>query len=138
MFMYSKKIIAVSDYSDTMGLKILGSVTNANKDMDIIATKILASCNKQLLDEIIIISTNVDGTKESIDLLSKKLKENGLKVESSTSFMSDYKEMGALLRIGNCVIVEKINSSLYSSVYDEVDLCKDNSVNILGLVNIAK
>ena len=106
--------------------------------MAIIATKILASCNKQLLDEIIIISTNVDGTKESIDLLSKKLKENGLKVESSTSFMSDYKEMGALLRIGNCVIVEKINSSLYSSVYDEVDLCKDNSVNILGLVNIAK
>lgn len=138
LFMYSKKIITISDYSDTMGLKILGSVTNANKDMDIIATKILASCNKQLLDEIIIISTNVDGTKESIDLLSKKLKENGLKVESSTSFMSDYKEMGALLRIGNCVIVEKINSSLYSSVYDEVDLCKENSVNILGLVNIAK
>ena len=86
------------------------------------------------------------GTKTAVNIskgsctftLSKKLKENGLKVESSTSFMSDYKEMGALLRIGNCVIVEKINSSLYSSVYDEVDLCKENSVNILGLVNIAK
>ncbi len=140
LFMYSKKIITITDYSDTMGLKVLGCVTNSNKDtdMDIITTKILASCNKQSIDEIALVSTNAEGTKEYIDLLSEKLEKNGLKVKSIISFMGDHKEMGELLKIANSVIVEKMNSSLYSEVYDEVDFCNENAVNILGLVNIAK
>ncbi len=140
VFMYSKKVVSITDYSYTMGLKMLGSVTAAmkNDDMSIAATKIFAACDKLKITEIALISTNEECTKEYIDLLSRKLEESGLKPICITSFMCDYKEMGTLLKIGNCVIVEKMNSSLFSNVYDEVALCNENSVNILGLVNIAK
>ncbi len=138
LFMYSKKIVSVTDYTDSLGLRILADVKNSSDDLNVLATKITATCTKQRIKEIALISTNEDNTSSCAENLKEKLTKNGLNVTLLSDFLSDHKVMGTLFNIGNCVIIERMGSSLYSSVLDEVDLCNENSINIIGLVNLDK
>ena len=137
LFLYSKRIVTTADYTDALGLRVLLSTKGSPEELRIAATKITAACTKQQIKKLALIST--DGkSEECIDVLNSILAENGLNVSCISGFLSDYKEMGNLLDVGNCVIIESIGSSLYASVCDEVDLCNDNGVNIIGLINIDK
>ncbi len=138
LFMYSKRIISVTDYTDTMGLRIISNTKGETEDLKIAATKITAACDKLQIKELALISTNAEPVSEYVDTVSKMLASNDIKVSFISGFLSDYKKMGELLKNGNCVIVEHQGDSLYSKVYDEVILCNENSVNIIGLVNINK
>ncbi len=138
LLMYSKRVITITDYTDTMGVRILASLKDTNEGLSVVATKITATCTKKQITNVALITTNEANTKSVLDALSNMLSENGIIVNTITGYMSDYKELGKLLEIENCVIIEKIGSSLFSSVCDEVELCNDNAIQIIGLINIEK
>ena len=138
LFMYSKKIISITDYTGMLRLRILADIKNSSDDLNVLVTKITATCVKHNIREIALISTDEKNTSSCAEHLREKLIENGINAVSLSGFLSDYKIMGNLFSIGNCVIIEKTGSSLYSSVFDEVNLCNENAVNIVGLVNLDK
>ncbi len=136
LFMYSPKIFSVTDYTNTMGLRVIGNVGDSIEELSIVSTKITAICTKHNIREIALITTNEKNTEVFIDELGSKLNTNGIIVQCINGFFSDYKSLEELLKVNNCVIVEKMASSVYSKVYDEVVLCNENDINIVGLVNI--
>ena len=138
LFMYSKKIVSMTDYTDTLKLRIIANVDSSMKELDVAATKITATCVKQNINEIALISVNESEAESYAKALAGKLKVNGITAKLLVGFLSDYKVMGELFDAGHCAIIEKLGSSIYSKVGEEVDLCNENNVNIIGLINIDK
>ena len=128
----------MTDYTDTLKLRIIANVDSSMKELDVAATKITATCVKQNINEIALISVNESEAESYAKALAGKLKENGITAKLLVGFLSDYKVMGELFDAGHCAIIEKLGSSIYSKVGEEVDLCNENNVNIIGLINIDK
>jgi len=140
-FMYSKYIVADTDYTLTMGIKLLGHIseTDLEKQMGFVIAKILAVCKKKQITKVALVSSDMSKISEDVRLhLIKMLEEQGVKLIMVPDVTTDSNSMAELFAMGNAIMIEKTGVSLYQKVYDMTDLCIENEVSLLGVVDIQR
>ena len=70
--------------------------------------------------------------------LVKKLEKQGIQLDVLAEIVTDSEAMSKLFAEGAAVMIEKKCVSLYQRVYDMVDLCMENEVSILGVIDTRK
>lgn len=141
VYMYSKVVISDTDYTLTMGVKLFGHVSASNplEQMGFSVAKIIAVCKKRDITQIALISSNMDLIEENVqNTLKEMLEKQNVELEIMSNVVTDSEEMGKLFELQNAVVIEKKGTSLYQRVYDIIDLCEDNEVSILGLIDVQK
>ena len=140
-FMYSKYIVADTDYTLTMGIKLLGHIseTDLKKQIGFVIAKILAVCKKKQITKVALVSSDMSKISEDVRLhLIKMLEEQGVKLIMVPDVTTDSNSMAELFAMGNAIMIEKTGVSLYQKVYDMTDLCIENEVSLLGVVDIQR
>lgn len=140
-FMYSKYIVADTDYTLTMGIKLLGHISEADlkKQIGFVIAKILAVCKKKQITKVALISSDMSKISEDVQVhLTKILEKQGVELIVIPDVATDSNSMAELFAMGNAIMIEKTGVSLYQSVYDMKDLCMENEVSLLGVVDIQR
>ena len=140
-FMYSKVIVADTDYTLTMGMKLLGNISESEmqEQLGFVVAKILAACKKKEITKLALISSDMRNISENMqEDLVKKLEKQGIQLDVLAEIVTDSEAMSKLFAEGAAVMIEKKGVSLYQRVYDMVDLCMENEVSILGVIDTRK
>lgn len=140
-FMYSKVIVADTDYTLTMGMKLLGNISESEmqEQLGFVVAKILAACKKKEITKLALISSDMRNISENMqEDLVKKLEKQGIQLDVLAEIVTDSEAMSKLFAEGAAVMIEKKGVSLYQRVYDMVDLCVENEVSILGVIDTRK
>ena len=141
MYMFAKTIVSDADYTLTMGLKYFGKVNKNDMESDLafIVAKIKLACNKTGISKLALVSSHMDMMNEDIqESLIELLSKQNVELVCVKDILKDCDAMSRLFDLGGCVMIEKQGVSKYNSVYDIVDLCEENNINILGVVDVAK
>ena len=72
--------------------------------------------------------------KEVINAIVEKCKEKGIQLVSGNAIAYDANALEELAQIGSVVFIEKKRASLYDELYKEVALCKENDIDVIGMV----
>lgn len=141
MFMFSKNIVSEDDYVATMGMKYIRKVklSDLEEDLAFAVAKINLICSKNNITKLAMLSSDYEKVANSIkDEMAKLLKKQNIDLIFVKDVMKDCDAMKKLFEIENCIVVEEIGVSRYNSVYDMVELCDENNINIIGVLDIAK
>ena len=129
-FMYSKVIVADTDYI---------SESEMQEQLGFVVAKILAACKKKEITKLALISSDMRNISENMqEDLVKKLEKQGIQLDVLAEIVTDSEAMSKLFAEGAAVMIEKKGVSLYQRVYDMVDLCVENEVSILGVIDTRK
>ena len=83
-------------------------------------------------------SDDLEQTEQKIIDMEKKLEKQGIQLDVLAEIVTDSEAMSKLFAEGAAVMIEKKGVSLYQRVYDMVDLCMENEVSILGVIDTRK
>ena len=140
-YIFSSKVVADSDYTATMGMKLLGKISKSNieKTAYLIATKVKFLCAKSNIKKVAIISSDITCIEKEIqESIQDTMEKMDIQVEIIGAVLDECDEMSRLLNIGNCVLVEKTNVSNYNKVFNLAQFCRENEINNIGVVDIIK
>lgn len=130
-----KKVFAFVD-------RIITKLQNLNKkelsyeqEIQIISANIILDCKKKNCEKVFITSTVGEVLpKEVINAIVEKCKEKGIQLVSGNAIAYDANALEELAKIGSVVFIEKKRASLYDELYKEVALCKENDIDVIGMV----
>lgn len=77
-----------------------------------------------------------DEEKAVVEELAKRLKQDGITIVFTNPVLYNAEALEKLVEIGQVVFVEKAEKSLYQEVLREVEICKQQKINLLGCVVI--
>lgn len=120
---------------------MLGKISKSDIDNSIlfIAAKIKFACKKKNINKVSLLSSNLKNIEQDIqDKLQIAMKKMDIEVEIIGDVLQDIDAMCKLFDVGNCVLIEKTNVSNYNSVFDLVQLCQENEINNIGVIDIIK
>ena len=149
--LYGVKILGYVDDSAFQKKKLFGFVDkfiaklqNIRKktltfeqEVQMIGANILLDCQKKDCKEICLASSVMEVIPEAVvKAVVAKCEEKGIKVVKSGCISYDAEALEQLAKIGNVVFIEKKRVSLYDELYTEVALCKENAINVVGMILI--
>jgi len=105
------------------------------QEVQMICANIALDCKQNGKNEVFFTSSTEEVLpKEVWKAIEDKCEEKGIRVTNGASVSYDAEALELLAGIGNVVFVEKKHVSLYDELYNEVALCKEHGINILGMV----
>ena len=140
-YMFSSTIIADTDYTATMGMKLLGKISESDsgETLPFVVAKARLACNKEDISKLALVSSDFSCIGEDIQKqLVQALDKQGIELIAIEDVLKDCDAMNRLFEIGDCLLLEKTGTSRYDKVYDIVELCDENSIGIVGVVDIEK
>lgn len=140
-YMFSSTIIADSDYTLTMGMKLFGKIseTNIEETIPFVIAKAKLACTKGKIEKLAIVSSDFDNIDEDImKSLKHTLDKQGVDAIIIEDVLKNCDSMNQLFETGNCLVLEKTGISKYDKVYDLVMLCNENNINIIGVADVVK
>ena len=140
-YMFSSTIIADTDYTATMGMKLLGKISESDsgETLPFVVAKARLACNKEDISKLALVSSDFSCIGEDIQTqLVQALDKQGIELIAIEDVLKDCDAMNRLFEIGDCLLLEKTGTSRYDKVYDIVELCDENSIGIVGVVDIEK
>lgn len=140
-YMFSSTIIADTDYTATMGMKLLGKISESDieETLPFVVAKVKLACNKASISKLALVSSDFGCIHEDIQKqLVQALDKQGIELVLIEDVLKDCDAMSRMFEIGNCLLLEKTGTSRYDKVYDIVELCEENSIGIIGVADIEK
>lgn len=158
IYLGTKKLRDASDY-ENLKVKVLGEVNvdNSNRlfksidkkintleyysernilleqKISVIATEIDIACQKKNVDGIFISSsTQTDKVRDIIQKLKEQLENKKINVTDGQTVAYNAGGLEQACKAGYIVLVEEEQKSDFSNVVEEVIICKNNDINILG------
>lgn len=158
IYLGTKKLRDASDY-ENLKVKVLGEVNvdNSNRlfkgidkkintleyysernilleqKISVIATEIDIACQKKNIDGIFISSsTQTDKVRDIIQKLKEQLENKKINVTDGKTVAYNAGGLEQACKAGYIVLVEEEQKSDFSNVVEEVIICKNNDINILG------
>lgn len=100
---------------------------------ELLCSKILITCETEGIKEFVL-SGEFDKNKDYIHELQKKLSENGISVKVVGDILSQPDALNELKGKKNIIFVETIKKSRYENVHQEIVLCDEQNINVLGYI----
>lgn len=101
-----------------------------------ILSRIIVTANKKDVQNIYVTGTEIE--RQELQEFLKKLKQetekSGINLIIGKSVNRDAKAFSEMASIGNTILVEETNVSIYQEIVKELQVCVEQSVNILGSV----
>lgn len=72
--------------------------------------------------------------KKVTEALAKRLKKDGVKIVSVSPVLYNAESLEKLVEVGQVVLLEKAEKSLYQEVQREIEICGQQEVNLIGCV----
>ena len=130
-----KKVFAFVD-------RVITKLENWNKkelsyeqEIQMVSANIVLDCRKKHCDKVFMTSTVGEVLpKEVVDAITLKCKEKGVQLVSGNAIAYDAEALEELAQAGRVVFIEKKRVSLYDELYKEAALCKENDIDIVGMI----
>lgn len=105
------------------------------QEIQMISANIVLDCKKKNCEKAFMTSTVGEVLpKEVVDAIITKCKEKGVQLVSGNAIAYDAEALEELAQVGRVVFVEKKRASLYDELYKEVALCKENDIDVIGMI----
>lgn len=149
--LYNVKVLGNIDVSEFQKKKLFGFVDGIivklqnlrkvklsyEQEIQMACANIVLDCQKNDRKEIVLTSSIGNKLPEMVvKTIIEKCEEKGVHVVTVGAVNYDANALEVLARIGNVVFVEVERKSLYDELYSEISLCKENDINVLGMVVI--
>lgn len=116
-----------------------GEIPSDEEAMAFIALKIKRACDLLDIRQLAMLSSNYGNIPDKIMRdLQNLLKEEQIELIKVDKPLLNGTAMGRLFEIGNCIIIEKKGDSKIAGIRDIVELCNENDVHIVGVVDICE
>lgn len=109
-----------------------------NERRDLILTNIKVTCKKEAIDHIFITSSVhfPEESRTKVEQLIEGLRKFDITAEYGDCITSNAASFERMAQIGQTILVEKAEVSKYVSVGKEIGVCREQNVNILGVIVI--
>lgn len=110
-------------------------ILNYEQELQMICANIALDCGKNGKKEVFLTSSTMEVLPEEIvrDIV-KKCEEKEITVTVGDAVSYDAEALEQLARVGQVVFIEKKRVSLYDELYNEVLLCKEHSIDVIGMI----
>ena len=105
------------------------------QEIQMVCSNILLSCEKNGMKELFLATSAVESIPKAVmEAIVKKCAQRGVTVTTGCDISYDSESLEAMAKIGCVVFIEKEGKSLYDEMYEEIALCKQLEVEVLGMV----
>ncbi len=108
---------------------------SSEQQMDVVCTNVAISCKRQKIDSIYITGSEYENLDKSLlKLLKENLQKQGIQVKAGENMCYNDISMKQGEEIGNILLVEQIEKSIYDEIFNEIQLMKDQNMKVLGII----
>ncbi len=108
-----------------------------DKRIEFAVTSLVIKCEQANTKKICISSTELDKLDEEvISELKSKLTDNGITIELIDDIYYDGKALKQCVECGHVLFIEKVGTSIYDEIYNQVNKAKEYDLNVLGAIAI--
>lgn len=149
--LYGIKVLGCVDDTDLCKKKLFGfvdkfiirlqnrrkKVLNHEQEVQMICANIVLDCKKNDCKKIYLLSSSLEYISDIIiKAVEAKCEEKGISVVVGKDICYDAETLEKVADAGNVVFVEKKRVALYDELYNEVVLCKEHGIHIIGMAVI--
>ncbi len=116
------------------------NVLTKEEHLGLVITNLVITCKRNHYAEVFFTSS-IDlskNDKSQIAVIIKGLREEGIVAAYGNNVNTDVSSMKTMDKMNNVVIVEKIGKTSYPQLEEELTLCTDLNINLLGIVPIVE
>lgn len=99
-----------------------------------LVSNIQLACERTSIHKVCIVSTEKCDNEELLDTLKNELKKLSVELIYCSDVNYSSEALMNLSQCGNAIIMEEQQKSYYKEIRNEVGLCKENKINILGSI----
>jgi len=130
-----KKVFAFVDRMITKLQNLNKKELSYEQEIQMVSANIVLDCKKKNCEKVFMTSTVGEVLpKEVINAIVEKCNEKGVQLVSGNAIAYDAEALEELAQVGRVVFVEKKRASLYDELYKEVALCKENDIDVIGMI----
>ena len=105
------------------------------QQVQMIVSNIYISCKDQKTDTIYLTGSILESVeKEFLALLEDGLKEKNIRMVSGSAINYNAEELLHAAEVGTVVLLERRRNSYYSEIWNELNLCDANNIQVLGMI----
>ena len=105
------------------------------QEIQMVSSNIVLNCERNGAKEVFLAtSAGKNIPVEVTDAIVKKCAQRGIKVTAGCDIAYDAESLENVAKIGRVVFVEKEGISLYDEMYEEIVLCRQHDVDVIGMV----
>lgn len=103
-----------------------------------ILSKIIINANKKGIQNIYVTGTEIErqGAQVFLKKLKQETEKSGINLIIGQSINSDVGAFSEVASIGNTILVEETNMSIFREIIKELQICEEQGVNIFGSIVI--
>lgn len=107
--------------------------------VQMICANIAIDCKKNEQKKVYLTGSMMEQIPEQVmNDITKKCEEKGIVVEKGNAIAYDAESLEALEQVGTVVFLEKKRTSFYDEIYKEIVLCKENGIQVMGIVVVGE
>ena len=118
------------DKIERVGCKI----PSKEQQIQYLVSNIQLACERTSIHKVCIVSTEKCDNEELLDTLKNELKKLSVELIYCSDVNYSSEALMNLSQCGNAIIMEEQQKSYYKEIRNEVGLCKENKINILGSI----
>ncbi len=162
MYIFSSRIRLEDNFEVVFGSKLLGNVPTSDKKkkwfyfidaifeklrhynqhyfereeaLDMVAANIRIAMAKKDAKKVMVTGAILGAEEKAIaEDLATKLKKDGIEILCASPILYNAEALEKLVEIGQVVLVEKVEKSLCGEVEREIEICRQQEVNLIGCV----
>jgi len=105
------------------------------QEVQMVSANIRLNCEKKGATEVALVTSAAEGIPQAIiDAIADKCAQRGISVITCADVAYDAEMLEKMVKAGRVVFVEKEGVSLYDEMYQEIVLCKEHDVDVIGMV----
>lgn len=107
--------------------------------VQMVCANIAIDCKKNEQKKVYLTGSMMEQMPEQVmSDITKKCEEKGIVVEKGNAIAYDAESLEALEQVGTVVFLEKKRTSFYDEIYKEILLCKENDIQVMGMVVVGE
>lgn len=111
---------------------------NLEQTFKMILSEITVTAKKKDIQNIYVTGTEIErlNLQSFLEKLKQTVEKSGINLIIGQCINSDAEAFSEMISIGNAILVEETNVSIYQEIVKELQICEEQGVNILGSILI--
>lgn len=111
-------------------------VLNEKQAFQMISSGICLNAKNENISSIYLIGTEIESTGERkvVKQLKQELSKDNIELIIGQNILCDSKALLEMAKIGTVILLEEVRHSKYQDIVQELELCRNQDINILGSV----
>ena len=118
------------DKIERVGCKI----PSKEQQIQYLVSNIQLACERASIHKVCIVSTEKCDNEELLNTLKSELEKVSIELIYCSDVNYSSEALVSLSQCGNAIIMEEQQKSYYKEIRNEIGLCKENKINILGSI----